>query len=77
MCNFIFFLPADHVRLIVVDSVAAVARRDFDGGGEDGGASDFRTRSDLLFRLSALLKLLSDTFRIPVVVTNQVRSSTN
>lgn len=62
-------LSEARVRAIVVDSVAAVARRDYDGGK----LGDMRRRTDLLARLSAALKVLADTFRLPVIVTNQVR----
>lgn len=56
----------DHgVCLIVVDSIAALARTEFDGGqGVD--------RAQQLGQLASALKYLAETFRIPVVVTNQV-----
>jgi len=58
------------VRLVVVDSVAALARREFDTALR----GDMQARTELLNRMSAHLKLIADTFRVPVLVTNQVRS---
>eukprot|EP00798_Chlamydomonas_sp_ICE-L_P006745 gene6745-3418_t len=55
-------------RLVVVDSVAAVARADFGGAGWQNTAN----RNKALGQLAAQLKHLAETFRIPVIVTNQL-----
>ncbi|CAM9808352.1 unnamed protein product [Hapterophycus canaliculatus] len=56
-----------NVRLIVLDSIAALARRDF-------AREDTVNRQELLTRQAAVLKSLAYTFSIAVVVTNQVTS---
>ncbi|CAM9625358.1 unnamed protein product [Scytosiphon promiscuus] len=56
-----------NVRLIILDSIAALARRDF-------AREDTVTRQELLTRQAAVLKSLAYTFSIAVVVTNQVTS---
>ena len=48
-----------------MDSVASVARRDFDP------SSTFK-RQDLLAKEAAKLKYYAEIFSIPVIVTNQV-----
>ena len=58
------------VRLVVVDSVAALARREWDAGE----AVEIRARSELLARQASALKALAETFCLPVVVTNQITS---
>ncbi|KAK7394230.1 hypothetical protein VNO78_14752 [Psophocarpus tetragonolobus] len=55
------------VRIIVIDSIAALFRSDFDNTG-----SDLRRRSSLFFRISGGLRRLAKRFGIAVVVTNQV-----
>lgn len=59
------------VQLIVVDSVAAAARR----GMDPSRPWDTASRVEQLVRLSSLLKGLADTFRIPVVCVNQVTTA--
>ncbi|CAM9349639.1 unnamed protein product [Pylaiella littoralis] len=54
-----------NVRLIILDSVAALARRDF-------AREDTMNRQELLTRQAAVLKSLAYTFSAVVVVTNQV-----
>eukprot|EP00904_Undaria_pinnatifida_P011168 jgi/Undpi1/7181/HiC_scaffold_22.g09655.m1 len=56
-----------NVRLIILDSVAALARRDF-------AREDTINRQELLTRQAAVLKSLAYTFSAVVVVTNQVTS---
>jgi RAD51-like protein 1 len=58
-------MPAHCTRLVVVDSVAALARQEF-------GADTLIARQDLLAQQAALLKSLAEDFGVPVVVTNQV-----
>jgi len=49
-------------KLLIVDSVASVARKDV----------DVVQRQELLAKQASILKYLSETFTIPIVVTNQV-----
>ena len=58
-------MPVHRTRLVVVDSVAALARQEF-------GADALIARQDLLAQQAALLKSLAEDFSVPVVVTNQV-----
>ncbi|KAF4396013.1 hypothetical protein G4B88_020650 [Cannabis sativa] len=55
------------IRLIVVDSIAALFRSEF-----DNTPSDLKQRSSLFFKISGQLKLLAKRFNVAVVVTNQV-----
>ncbi|OIV98246.1 hypothetical protein TanjilG_14835 [Lupinus angustifolius] len=59
-----FRLP---VRVIVVDSIAALFRSDFENTG-----SDLRRRSSLFFKISGALKSLAKRYGLAVMVTNQV-----
>jgi len=51
-------------KMVIVDSIASVARKE----------SDAIKRSDLLSKEASILKYLAESFEIPVVVTNQVTS---
>eukprot|EP00884_Botryococcus_braunii_P018602 jgi/Botrbrau1/5425/Bobra.182_1s0027.1 len=53
------------VVLVVVDSIAALARTDF-------GREQLSERQQLLGQQAAALKYVAESFRIPIVVTNQV-----
>lgn len=55
------------VRIIVIDSIAALFRSDFDNTG-----SDLRRRSSLFFEISGAFKSLANKYGLAVVVTNQV-----
>jgi RAD51-like protein 1 len=56
----------DHsIKLIIIDSIASLARADF-------GAKDVMERQKLLGQQASRLKYLAESFRIPVLVTNQV-----
>lgn len=55
-------------RLVIVDSVAALARAEFGGGG----SGSIVERQEMLGSVASRLKQLAEAFRIPVVVTNQV-----
>ncbi|KAL5100933.1 hypothetical protein RYX36_005260 [Vicia faba] len=55
------------VRVIVVDSIAALFRSEF-----DNSRLDLRRRSSLFFKISGGLKSLAERFGLVVVVTNQV-----
>jgi RAD51-like protein 1 len=54
-----------NVKLIVVDSIASLARKEFD-------VSSMVTRQRLLSKIAAILKRYAEIFHIPVIVTNQV-----
>ncbi|KAG7020901.1 DNA repair protein XRCC3-like protein, partial [Cucurbita argyrosperma subsp. argyrosperma] len=54
-------------RLIVIDSIAALFRSDF-----DNTPSDLKRRSALFFKISGKLKLLAKRYSLAVVLTNQV-----
>ncbi len=54
-----------NIKLIVLDSVASVVRKEFDSG-------NIAKRQDLLSKEASILKYLAETFSIPVVVSNQV-----
>lgn len=55
------------VRVIVVDSIAALFRSDF-----ENTSLDLRRRSSLFFKISGGLKSLAERFGLAVLVTNQV-----
>lgn len=55
------------VRLVVIDSIAALFRSEF-----DNTPFDLKRRSSLFFKISGKLKLLAKRFELAVVVTNQV-----
>lgn len=55
------------LRVIVIDSIAALFRSDFENTG-----LDLRRRSSLFFKISGGLKSLARRFGLAVVVTNQV-----
>ena len=58
-----------NVRMIVLDSIASIARVDFDSNATS-------QRQNLLARIASVLKQLAETFRIPVVVVNQITTAT-
>lgn len=53
------------IRLVVLDSAAALARKEF-------GRETLAERQRLLGRQAAMLKQLAEDFAIPVIVTNQM-----
>ncbi|KAI4335423.1 hypothetical protein L6164_014068 [Bauhinia variegata] len=55
------------IRVIVIDSIAALFRSDF-----DNTPLDLKRRSSLFFKISGKLKWLAKRFGLAVVVTNQV-----
>ncbi|KAM2557931.1 hypothetical protein TB2_014998 [Malus domestica] len=55
------------VRLIVIDSIAALFRTEF-----NNTPLDLKRRSSLFFKIAGKLKSLANRFRLAVVVTNQV-----
>ncbi|PIA59389.1 hypothetical protein AQUCO_00400340v1 [Aquilegia coerulea] len=58
------------VRLIVIDSIAALFRSEF-----DNTPKDLKRRSSLFFKIASMLKLLAKKFNLAVLVTNQVVDS--
>lgn len=55
------------LKLIVLDSVAALFRSEF-----DNTPSDLRKRASLFFKISGKLKQLANKYGLAVVITNQV-----
>ncbi len=60
------YIIEHRIKLIVVDSIEFLFRKEF-----VSGKSDLHKRSNILSEQAALLKYLAETFHIPVVVTNQ------
>jgi len=56
------------VKLIILDSVASLVRKEFDSRV----SRNLNERTALLSKEAAILKCLAETFHIPVVVTNQI-----
>ncbi|XP_035685466.1 DNA repair protein RAD51 homolog 2-like isoform X1 [Branchiostoma floridae] len=56
------------VRLVILDSVASVVRKEFDNSLR----GNLSQRVKLLAKEAALLKYLAESLNIPVVVTNQI-----
>jgi RecA/RadA recombinase len=61
-------VPQRDVKLVILDSIAALLRTEF-GGGE---AAALAARGEMLGQQAAVLKSVAEANRIPVVVTNQV-----
>ena len=67
-----YFLPRKNstqwpVRLIVIDSIAALFRSEF-----DNTPADLRRRASFFFKISGWLRALAEKFGLAVVMTNQV-----
>jgi DNA-repair protein XRCC3 len=60
-----FLLQQQQVKLIIIDSIAALFRFEF-------GSEELLVRSQIIWKLANQLKLLSDSFNIPIVIVNQV-----
>ena len=58
-----------HAGVVVVDSIAALMRAEF------GAKGQVVERQELLGSQASVLKHLAESFRLPVVVTNQVGSA--
>ncbi|XP_030069730.1 DNA repair protein RAD51 homolog 2 [Microcaecilia unicolor] len=56
------------VKLVIVDSVASVVRKEFDTQLQ----GNLTKRSNLLAREASLLKYFAEEFSIPVILTNQI-----
>ncbi len=76
-------------QLVVVDSIAALARTEFGGppggaagaggaagGPGGGGGGSIMERQALLGRLASQLKHVAESLQVPVLVTNQVGGAT-
>ncbi|XP_059675754.1 DNA repair protein RAD51 homolog 2 isoform X2 [Gavia stellata] len=59
------------VKLIIIDSVASVVRKEFDTKLQGNLAE----RSNFLARGASVLKYLAEEFSIPVILTNQITTS--
>ncbi|NWU88606.1 RA51B protein, partial [Upupa epops] len=59
------------VKLIIIDSVASVVRKEFDTKLQGNLAE----RSNFLGKGASLLKYLAEEFSIPVILTNQITTS--
>ncbi|XP_056021059.1 DNA repair protein RAD51 homolog 2-like isoform X2 [Ostrea edulis] len=56
------------IRLIIVDSIASLVRKEF----SSSAGSNLIHRTNFLSRQAALLKNIAELFSIPVIVTNQI-----
>ncbi|XP_061192488.1 DNA repair protein RAD51 homolog 2-like [Saccostrea echinata] len=59
---------AHKIRLIIVDSIASLVRKEF----SSGAGTSLVQRTNFLSRQAALLKYVAEVFCIPVIVTNQI-----
>ncbi|XP_053241206.1 DNA repair protein RAD51 homolog 2 isoform X5 [Podarcis raffonei] len=57
-----------NAKLVVIDSVASVVRKEFDTKLQ----GNLQQRSNLLSREASILKYLAEEFSIPVILTNQI-----
>ncbi|XP_065883487.1 DNA repair protein RAD51 homolog 2-like isoform X2 [Dysidea avara] len=57
-----------NIKLIVVDSIASLVRKEFDVRRNEG----ISKRSALLSKQASILKSIAESYGIPVVVTNQI-----
>lgn len=58
----------ENVKMIIVDSIASLVRKEFD-------PNNLVKRQNILSKTAALLKFYSMEFKIPILVVNQVTSS--
>jgi len=58
----------NNIRLLVIDSMAGLVRTEFDSSS----CEEMKLRTAALFKLSRQLKWLADTYRLCIVVVNQV-----
>ncbi|XP_050014403.1 DNA repair protein RAD51 homolog 2 isoform X7 [Alexandromys fortis] len=56
------------VKLVIVDSVASVVRKEFDPQLQ----GNIKERNKFLAKEASLLKYLAETFSLPVILTNQI-----
>lgn len=62
-----FLVPKLNIKLIIIDSIAALFRGEF-----ENTPLELRRRSSLFFKISSKLKLYARKFGLAVVLTNQV-----
>jgi DNA repair protein RAD57 len=62
----------NHVGLVVIDSIAANFRAEFEKPGSKEGSQAMRKRTTLLTQLGSFLRNLAETEDIAIVVANQV-----
>ena len=65
-------LQKQNIGLVVIDSIAANYRAEFDRGKARKGAESFAKRSNQLAQLGHLLRNIARTFNVAIVVANQV-----
>lgn len=58
----------NNIKCIIIDSIAAIVRREFD-------TNSLVQRQSTLGKQAAMLKTLAENFNIPILVTNQVTTS--
>ncbi|XP_078246625.1 DNA repair protein RAD51 homolog 2 isoform X3 [Pogona vitticeps] len=62
-----------NVKLVVIDSIASVVRKEFDVKLQ----GNLKERSNLLTKEASILKFLAEEFSIPVILTNQITTWLN
>ncbi|KAJ7344728.1 hypothetical protein JRQ81_000678 [Phrynocephalus forsythii] len=62
-----------NVKLVVIDSIASVVRKEFDLKLQ----GNLKERSNLLTKEASILKFLAEEFSIPVILTNQITTWLN
>lgn len=62
------YITVHGAKLVVIDSIAALTRLDY--SGRDGAVE----RAEVLGQVAVQLKNLAESFRLPVLVVNQVCS---
>ncbi|KAK9763823.1 DNA repair protein RAD51 [Basidiobolus ranarum] len=76
-----YMVISHNVKLVILDSVASLVRKEFTGGRSNNkGDTPPQTskptfvseRNEMLMREASILKYIAESFRIPVLVTNQV-----
>ncbi len=65
-------IQKQNIGLLIIDSIAANYRAEFDKGKARKGAESFAKRSNQLMKLGALLRDIARRFNVAVVVANQV-----
>eukprot|EP01006_Ploeotia_vitrea_P023021 TRINITY_DN55472_c0_g1_i1.p1 TRINITY_DN55472_c0_g1~~TRINITY_DN55472_c0_g1_i1.p1 ORF type:complete len:436 (+),score=44.99 TRINITY_DN55472_c0_g1_i1:28-1335(+) len=66
-----YFIITKKVTLVVLDSIAAIIKREF------GGRQNLPARQDLLAKEAGKLKFIAEQFHIPVIVTNHLAPMMN
>ncbi|POG66135.1 hypothetical protein GLOIN_2v1659570 [Rhizophagus irregularis DAOM 181602=DAOM 197198] len=67
------FIIENDVKLLIVDSIGSLVRKEYQNPVKKcGWGGPLMERNDILLQQASKLKYLAESFRIPVVVTNQV-----